>query len=135
MDLQEYLDLEKNRIPLVGWQCGNSADIVHGKMDQAIHDAATSMKAFPREFFMRYCWEMDGQRPEKRTLVHHPQDFIAAWRYVYNRVVNINGVKNVIGVWCANANGYKLKDPFTGNEIPAPQYSPGDDVVDWVSAD
>jgi hypothetical protein len=135
LENQEQFDLQENRIPLVGWACGDSLDIVAGKLDAAIDAAAEAFKAFPRDFFMRYCWEMDGQRPEKRDLVHHPEDFIKAWRYVYNRIVNINGVKNVIWVWCANANGYKLKDPYTGGEIPAPQYYPGDDVVDWVSAD
>jgi hypothetical protein len=134
MDIQEYLDLDKNRIPLVGWQCGNSADIVGGKMDQAIHDAATSMKAYPRDFFMRYCWEMDGQRTEKRSLVGHPADFIAAWRYIYN-MFKADGVTNVVWVWTANANGYKINDPFTGGKPPAPQYYPGDDYVDWVAAD
>jgi hypothetical protein len=135
LQLQEQLDLQKNRIPLVGWACGDSLDIVAGKLDAAIDAAAEAFKAYPRDFFMRYCWEMDGQRPEKRTLVHHPEDFIAAWRYVYNRVVNINVAKNVIWVWCSNANVFKLKDALTGGEIPAPQYYPGDDVVDWVSAD
>jgi ribosomal protein L24E len=135
LQLQEQLDLEKNRIPLVGWACGDSLKIVAGELDAEIDAASEAFKAYPRDFYMRYCWEMDGQRPEKRSLVHRPEDFIKAWRYVYNRVVNVNGVKNVIWVWCANANGYKLKDPFTGGEIPAPQYYPGDDVVDWVSAD
>jgi ribosomal protein L24E len=135
LQLQEQHDLKKNRIPLVGWACGDSLKIVAGELDAAIDAAAEAFKAYPRDFFMRYCWEMDGQRPEKRSLVHRPEDFIKAWRYVYDRVVNVNGVKNVIWVWCANANGYKMKDAFTGGEIPAPQYYPGDDVVDWVSAD
>ena len=135
LELQEQHDLAKDRIPLVGWACGDSLKIVAGELDDEIDAAAEAFKAYPREFFMRYCWEMDGQRPEKRTLVHKPEDFIRAWRYVHNRVVNLNGVKNVVWVWCANANGYKLNDPFTGGKPPAPQYYPGDDVVDWVSAD
>ncbi len=135
LELYEQHDLAKDRITLVGWSCGDSLKIAAGQADAAIDAASEAFKAYPREFFMRYCWEMDGQRPEKRTVVHKPEDFIKAWRYIYNRVVNVNGVKNVIWVWCANANGYKLNDPFTGGTKPAPQYYPGDDVVDWVSAD
>ena len=135
LEIYEQFDLDKDRITLVGWSCGDSLKIVNGEVDAAIDAAAEAFKAYPREFFMRYCWEMDGQRPEKRDLVHKPEDFIKAWRYVYNRIVNVHGVKNVIWVWCANANGYKMRDPFTNNEVPAPQYYPGDDVVDWVSAD
>ncbi|HEV3365485.1 MAG TPA: glycosyl hydrolase, partial [Acidimicrobiia bacterium] len=135
LEIQEQHDLKKNRIPLVGWACGDSLKIATGELDAEIDAAAEAFKAYPREFFMRYCWEMDGQRPEKRELVHKPEDFIKAWRYIYDRIVNVNGVKNVIWVWCANANGYKMSDPFTGGGKPAPQYYPGDDVVDWVSAD
>jgi len=134
LELQEQLDLQENRIPLVGWACGDSLDIVAGKLDAAIHAASEAFKAYPREFFMRYCWEMDGSRPSKRALAHHPAEFIAAWRYIYN-MVKADGVTNVIWVFTGNANGYKINDPFTGDKPPAPQYYPGDDYVDWVSSD
>jgi hypothetical protein len=115
LELQEQHDLKKDRIPLVGWACGDSRKIHNGELDDAIDAAAEAFKAYPREFFMRYCWEMDGQRPEKSSLVGHPDDFIKAWRYIYNRIVNVHGVKNVVWVWCANANGYKVNYTF-----PAP---------------
>jgi ribosomal protein L24E len=136
LDRQEFLDLEKNRIPLVGWQCGVSTDITSGKLDKAIHDTAAVMKAYPRDFFMRYCWEMDGQRPEKSDLVGTPQQFIDAWRYIYN-MFKADGVTNVVWVWTANANGYKVRYDFPGigKVPPAPLFYPGDDYVDWVAAD
>jgi hypothetical protein len=135
LEMFEQFDLQKNRITLVGWGCGDSKEITNGNMDAAIDAAAEAFKAYPREFFMRYCWEMDGSRPSKRVPVGRPEDFIAAWRYVYNRVVNVNGATNVIWLWTANANGYKINDPFTGDKPPSPQYYPGDDYVDWVSSD
>src|SRR5581483_9446147 len=139
LELQEQLDLQENRIPLVGWACGDSLEITAGHLDAAIDAAIEAFKSFggadhPRYFFMRYCWEADGSRASKRTLVHHPQDFIAAWRYIWNRF-HAAGVTNVIWVWTGNANGYKINDPYTGNQPPAPQYYPGDAYVDWVSAD
>ena len=135
LEVQEQHDLAKNRITLVGWACGDSRKIVAGELDAAIDAAAEAFKAYPREFFMRYCWEMDGQRPEKRSLVGKPEEFIAAWRYVYKRVVETNGVTNVVWVFCVNANGFKVRYDFTGGLEPAPQYYPGDEYVDWVSAD
>jgi ribosomal protein L24E len=133
--MQEQFDVQKNRITLVGWGCGDSTDIVAGKLDAAIDAAAEAFKAYPQEFFMRYCWEMDGARDSKRIPVGKPEEFIPAWRHIYNRIVNVNGVKNVIWLWTANANGYKINDPFTGDKPPSPQYYPGDEYVDWVSAD
>jgi hypothetical protein len=134
LELQEQLDLQENRIPLVGWACGDSLEITAGKLDAAIDAAIEAFKAYPRDFFMRYCWEADGSRASKRTLVHHPADFVAAWRYIWNRF-HAAGVTNVIWVWTGNANGYKINDPYTNNQPPAPQYYPGDAYVDWVSAD
>ncbi|HVW32479.1 MAG TPA: glycosyl hydrolase [Acidimicrobiia bacterium] len=135
MEVQEQLDLQENRIPLVGWACGSSVDITAGKLDAAIDAAAEAFKAYPRDFFMRYCWEMDGSRPSKRLLAGKPDQFIAAWRYIYNRFRDVDHVTNVVWVFTGNANGYKINDSFTGNKPPAPQYYPGDDYVDWVSSD
>ena len=138
LPLQEQFDLQKNRITLLGWQCGDSRNIHSGQLDDAIDAAAEAFKAYGREFFMRYCWEMDGRRGEKADLAGHPDDFIKAWRYIYDRIVNLHGVTNVVWVWCANANGYKVNYTFPapiGKANPAPLFYPGDDVVDWVSAD
>ena len=134
LDLQEQLDLQQDRIPLVGWACGDSTDIVAGNLDAAIHAAGTAFKAYPRDFFMRYCWEKDGSRASKRVPVGHPEEFIAAWRYIWN-MLKADGVTNVVWVWTGNANGYKVNDPYTGGQPPAPQYYPGDAYVDWISAD
>jgi hypothetical protein len=127
LDKQEYWDLDANRIPLVGWACGSNTEITSGKKDASIHAAAAAFKAFPREFFMRYCWEMDGFR--QPASVQNPTQFVAAWRYIYN-MLKADGVTNVVWVWTGNANGFK-----NGNPPPAPLYYPGDDYVDWVSAD
>jgi hypothetical protein len=127
-------DLEANRIPLVGWACGDSHDIVAGKKDESIRDAAEAMKAYPREFFMRYCWEMDGSRQDKGK-IGTPDEFIKAWRYLYTKFKEY-GANNVVWVWCTNAAGFKsyTKDG-PGGTPPAPWYYPGDEYVEWVSAD
>ncbi|HEY3238733.1 MAG TPA: glycosyl hydrolase, partial [Acidimicrobiia bacterium] len=132
LTVQEQFDLVQNRIPLIGWGCGNSDDIVAGKLDAAIDAAAEAMKAYPRELFMRYCWEMDGRR---QTEPKTPEKFIAAWRYIHQRF-DAKQATNVIWVWCSNAMNFHRADSRFGANVPAaPLFYPGDDVVDWVSAD
>jgi hypothetical protein len=129
LDPAIMLDAEANRIPIVGWACAPNADVLAGKLDKQIDAAAAAFKAYPRQFFMRYCWEMDGSR-QPATINGNPDEFIAAWRYIYNRVKTADGVTNVIWLWTANANGFKLGTPSV-----ASKFYPGDDYVDWVSAD
>jgi Glycosyl hydrolase family 26 len=124
------LDADANRIPIVGWACAPNADVLAGKLDKQIDAAAAAFKGFSDQFFMRYCWEMDGSR-QPATVNGDPGQFIAAWRYIYNRVKNVDGASNVIWLWTANANGFKLG----GWPAVASKYYPGDAYVDWVSSD
>jgi hypothetical protein len=129
IQLMEW-DKESNRIPLLGWGCGDSHDIVAGQLDDEIDAAALSMKSYGREFFMRYCWEMDGSRQDQ-SKVGKPQEFIDAWRYIWNRFKLI-GADNVI--WNFSTNAAKYKDSNDAGYF-AWDYYPGDTYVDWVSAD
>jgi hypothetical protein len=125
-----FWDIEMGRIPLVGWGCGRSAEINAGKHDTTIRKTAEAMKAFGQQFFMRYCWEMDG---EKRTgEVGTPEQFVASWIRIYNIFEEV-GADNVIWVWCGNANTFKNRNQHT--DAYAWDYYPGDEYVDWVSAD
>ncbi|HEV7534253.1 MAG TPA: glycosyl hydrolase, partial [Acidimicrobiia bacterium] len=130
MDPAVQLDVDANRIAIVGWACAPNADVLSGKLDKQIDAAAAAFKSYPRQFFMRYCWEMDGSR-QPANVGGNPDQFIAAWRYIYNRVKVTDGATNVIWLWTANANGFKLG----GWPAVASKYYPGDDYVDWVSAD
>jgi hypothetical protein len=124
-----FWDIEMGRIPLVGWGCGVSTQINAGAHDATIRKTAEAMKAFGHEFFMRYCWEMDGN---KRTgEVGAPEEFVKAWIRIYNIFKEV-GADNVVWVWCGNANTFKhLND----KNAYAWDYYPGDEYVDWVSAD
>ena len=125
-----FWDIEMGRVPLVGWGCGVSKSINSGAQDTVIRKTAEAMKAFGHEFFMRYCWEMDG---EKRTAeVGPPEEFIHAWIRIYNIFKEV-GADNVVWVWTANANTFKNRNPKTN--AYAWEYYPGDEYADWVSAD
>ncbi len=125
-----FWDVENGRIPLVGWGCGVSSQINSGSKDDIIKKTAEAMKAFGHEFFMRYCWEMDG---DKRTgEVGRPEEFVEAWIRIH-KIFDEVGASNVIWVWCGNANTFKYRNPKTN--AYAWDYYPGDEWVDWVSAD
>src|SRR5581483_4152438 len=128
----EKWDVENGRIPLVGWGCYDSNKIISGAEDDVIRATAQKMKAFGHEFFMRYCWEMDGSR--KQGTVKGPKQFNEAWRHMY-RIFQEEGATNVIWTWTANAAGFKDKRKYTNNEPPAPYFYPGDEYVDWIASD
>jgi hypothetical protein len=128
----EQWDVEHGRIPLVGWGCTNSDTIIKGSLDGIIRQTAQKMKAFGHEFFMRYCWEMDGDR--KQGTVKGPQKFIAAWQRMY-KIFQEEQATNVIWVWTPNAAGFKDGRKYTGGEPPGPYFYPGDDYVDWIASD
>ena len=128
----EYWDVQSGRIPLVGWGCYDSNKIISGSQDDIIRRTAQQMKAFGHEFFMRYCWEMDGSR--KQGTVKGPEEFVAAWQRMH-RIFAEEGATNVIWTWTANAAGFKDKRKYSNNEPPGPHFYPGDEYVDWIAAD
>ena len=129
--LEEW-DVASGRIPLVGWGCYDSNKIISGSEDDVIRKTAQQMKAFGHEFFMRYCWEMDGSR--KQGTVKGPKQFNEAWRHMH-RIFQQEGATNVIWTWTANAAGFKDKRKYSNNEPPGPHFYPGDEYVDWIAAD
>jgi hypothetical protein len=132
MSKLEQWDIDAGRIPLVGWGCTASDKIAGGSLDAVIHQTAQKMKAFGHEFFLRYCWEMDGDR--RQGEIKGPQKFIAAWQRMY-RIFKDEGADNVIWVWTPNAAGFKDGRKYTGGNPPAPYFYPGDEYVDWIAAD
>jgi hypothetical protein len=132
MSWMEMWDISNGRIPLVGWGCENSDKINSGSLDHIIRGTARIMKSFGHEFFMRYCWEMDGSR--KQGEVKGYVKFNQSWQRMH-RIFQEEGATNVIWVWTPNAAGFKDQRSFTHNEPPAPYFYPGDEYVDWIATD
>jgi hypothetical protein len=128
----EQWDVQAGRIPLVGWGCTPSDRIANGSLDGVIHATAQKMKAFGHEFFLRYCWEMDGDR--RQGEIKGPQKFVAAWQRMYG-IFKAEHADNVIWVWTPNAAGFKDGRKYTGGNPPAPSFYPGDNYVDWIASD
>lgn len=123
---REQYDFANDRYPLISWGCEDVDAILAGKWDALIDERAAGLAALGRPLFLRWCWEMDGDRSTKSRKVKSPEKFIAAWQYLWQRVYD-RGATNVVRVWCPNARGMK-----TGEAQP---YYPGDEWVDWVCTD
>ncbi|MGH9000562.1 MAG: hypothetical protein ACRDY7_14380, partial [Acidimicrobiia bacterium] len=92
MTWMEHWDVNSGRIPLVGWGCTYSDKIINGSLDEVIRKTARVMKGFGHEFFMRYCWEMDGRRKQSKAdggdgpgegHDGNAAEFVAAWRHLW----------------------------------------------------
>jgi hypothetical protein len=123
---REDFDFANGRYPLIAWGCHDVDDILSGRMDPIIDARAAGMRDLGKPLFLRWCWEMDGDRPEKSKKVKGPEKFVAAWQYLWKRVYDA-GATNVVRVWCPNARGFKHGE--------AQPFYPGDEWVDWICTD
>ena len=94
--------------------------ILEGQFDRYIDSFARQLGSLQAPVFLRFAHEFDNPAyPWSETGGNSPEEFIAAWRYVYNRFM-AQGTFNVIWVW----------NPFTHEN--ARQYFPGEAYVDWI---
>jgi hypothetical protein len=110
---------------LLSWTGTDSTAVSSGRYDSFIRQRAREIKATRKPIFLEWRWEMD--RPNLRSVVGTPAEFIAAWKRV-RTIFARQHVSNVAWVWCPTAKGFE-----PGGDASA--YYPGDDEVDWVCAD
>jgi beta-mannanase len=111
------------RIPMISWHGLNSREVLQGRHDRYIKRFAASLRPIRSPMFIRYGWEMDGTA--NQSWVVSPEDFVASWRYIHDR---LRGVR-AVWVWAPNASA------FEGSRGGADPYYPGDAYVDWIAAD
>jgi beta-mannanase len=99
---------------------------VSGRYDALIKQRADGMRNLHAPAFLRFYWEMDGNKKDKWS--KSPAEFVAAWRHVH-AIFAAEGANNVAWVWCPNAWAFDV------NTQNAAQWYPGNDVVDWICAD
>ena len=102
----------------------NARAIASGAEDPIIDRMADSIRGLGGEVFVRFFWEMDGNK--KAAMAQSPAKFKAAWRHVHD-VFAERGATNVAWVWCPNAYAFTLGS--------AMRWYPGDAYVDWAAAD
>ncbi len=122
----EQWDVANGRLPMITWGAYDTLTIQSGSVDTWIRSQADRLRDLGAPVFLRFYHEMDGDY--RQTIVHSPQDFIAAWRHVHD-LFQQEGATNVVWVWCPTAWKFIQKDPWP------PDYYPGDAYVDWIAAD
>ena len=121
---RDKYNASQGRIPMISWGIADTHQIVAGTYDSYIVTTATRIKALGTEVFLRWAWEMDSGYFAPQAI--SPESFKAAWAHIHAIFASV-GATNVAWVWSPTAYGYD-----TGK---APAYYPGDNLVDWVSAD
>lgn len=121
---RDKYNVAHGRIPLISWGVGDTHDIVAGKFDSYIANTALKIKALGTQVFLRWAWEMDSAYFAPQVI--SPDSFKAAWAHIHAIFKSV-GATNVAWVWSPTAYGFTIGH--------AQQYYPGNDLVDWVSAD
>ncbi|SKD09783.1 Glycosyltransferase, catalytic subunit of cellulose synthase and poly-beta-1,6-N-acetylglucosamine synthase [Chitinophaga ginsengisegetis] len=96
------------------------ARISAGAFDEYLLRFAARIKSLNRPVYLRFAHEADNPAyPWSQTGNNTPEEFKAAWRYVYD-LFQRNGAGNVIWVW----------NPWRA--AAATEYFPGTSYVDWI---
>lgn len=111
--------IDHQSAPLITWQPRGYAltDIATGYYDYYIDAWSQTISQTQSAVFLRWAHEMNGTWYDWSG---DPASYVAAWRYLHNRMEHANGVANIVWVWSPIA-GYPFMD-----------YYPGDEYVDWV---
>src|SRR4051794_35239575 len=123
--------------PMITWQLYKSGwsgsaitfpDIIAGRYDSNLRQAAQLAKSLPFEVLIRFAHEMNGDwypwRPGGES-GNVGTNYVDAWRHIVS-IFRQEGATNVKWVWCPNVD--------SGN-YPFAQYFPGDEWVDYVALD
>ncbi|MGH9000453.1 MAG: glycoside hydrolase family 26 protein, partial [Acidimicrobiia bacterium] len=126
---REPWDLANGRIPMISWNgpelsSGGTSAIIRGAHDGLIVTRADAVKALGEPVFLRWFWEMDGNKNADR--VESAANYVKAWRHIHD-LFTARGASNAVWVWCPNASAMGDGD--------ARPYYPGPRYVDWVCGD
>ncbi|WP_373057101.1 glycosyltransferase [Zunongwangia sp. H14] len=95
-------------------------NISEGQFDDYIKDFGKKLAAYQQPVFLRFAHEFDNpQYPWSSKGNNTPEEFIAAWRHVYNLLQSVNA-QQVMMVW----------NPWRPQFLQ--KYYPGDRYVDWI---
>jgi hypothetical protein len=123
----EVQDISGGRIPMITWGATDSRRIRNGLEDAWIKQQARAIKNLGAPVFLRYYHEPDGDY--RKTMVHTPADYIAAWKRARNLFTQV-GATNVVWVFCTTTYSFRVK-----TAVLPQAYYPGDAYVDWIGGD
>jgi hypothetical protein len=120
--------LAHSSAPLITWEPWVVlTDVVKGVHDAYIDDWASAISQTHTPVFLRWGHEMNGNWYTPWS--GNPEAYQAAWRYLHDRMVITDGVKNIVWVW--TPNNQSVPDESWNAYY---NYYPGDAYVDWVGA-
>ncbi len=109
---------------MISWGKTVTTEINNGSQDGLIRQRAAGIKSFGQLAFVRWFWEMGGNRNTSTAV--SPAEYIAAWQRL-RRIFAEEGATNAVWVWCPDASDFV--------DGTAQSFYPGDDAVDWTCAD
>ncbi len=124
---EEQGAIARGTTPMVSWNGTDTASITSGQQDAMIRQRADALRDLHVPLFLRFFWEMDGKKG-RQLAGGNPSNYIAAWRHVH-ALFDQEGATNVAWVWAPT----NLR--FGPTDTSAPNWYPGDDVVDWIACD
>ncbi len=124
---EEQLAINRGSTPMVSWNGTDTGVINSGQQDGLIRQRADALRDLHVPVFLRFFWEMDGHKGDQLA-GGNPANFIAAWRRVH-AIFEQEGATNISWVWAPT----NLR--FGPSNDTAPNWYPGDDVVDWIGCD
>jgi hypothetical protein len=122
----EPWDIQNGRIPMISWNGAGvqSSTIAAGNHDGLIISRADAIKALGAPVFIRWFWEMDGNK--KAQWAEGPENYVKAWKRIVD-LFRARGATNAVWVWCPNASAF--------DDGKALAWYPGPSYVDWICAD
>jgi hypothetical protein len=125
---RSIVGLPAKAVPMISWRGTKYSDILSGKSDALIAQAARQLAAGKRPTMLRWAWEMNGSWYAWGGSRNAEQSagFVKCWQRVH-RIFGDEGASNISWVWSPN---WASSSPETWNQIA--DYYPGDKYVDWV---
>ncbi len=122
--LQWHLD--RGSALMISWNGAPAADILNGSSDDLIRERARWTRDLKDPVLLRFFWEPDAEKGDRWGYHDDPALYGEVWRYV-RALFDEEGATNAQWVWTPTTWHF-----VTGS---APDFYPGDDVVDVIGAD
>lgn len=111
---------------MISWNGAPATSILDGSSDDLIRQRAVWTRELDEPLLLRFFWEPDAAKGERWGYHDNPALYEEVWRYV-RAIFDQEGVTNARWVWTPTT--WHFATGF------APQFYPGDDVVDVIGAD
>ncbi len=118
--------LESGRALMISWNGAPARSILSGEMDSLISERARWTRELDSPVIIRFFWEPDAAKGARWGYHDDPSLYGQVWRHVRD-IFSQEGADQVLWAWTPTT--------FHFADGSAPEFYPGDDVVDLIGAD